>query len=417
MKILIIFLLLSTAAQAGEIDEALRAEEAGDYVKAATLFLPLAQKGDPVAEYNLGVLYAQNRVIQRDYSLAMQWYLAAAEQGYAQAQTSLGMLYESGTGIPQDYQKALHWLTLAAMQRNATAQLQVGQMYAAGLGVPQDYREAVKWYRLASEQGNAIAHARLAECYAKGWGVAQNDAMAAKWYGTAANYASDEGQRNRYLASRTVLEKDIASRKTTEERVENEHKAVQTEAARIAAEQAAVSQAVEDAKLKLVAQAAFDARVRAQELNNVKKELDDVKKELTRVKADKERSRADQRSRLEAQMARRRAEINAEAARRRREILAEDRRAQAEKEALSKASKSEPTKTVAAAAKPEPVRARTAKTTQGAGNVMYPAKTELSDDELKHPLIRELQPPVGSLPGKPLIKIKQIEWSKKQNDS
>lgn len=459
---ILFILLLSGASQAAPdaLNEALRAEEAGDDAKAATLFLPLATKGDPVAQYNLGILYTRGLSIQKDYRAAVQWYLAAAEQGNAGAEANLAQLYENGEGVAQDYKKAMQWSTLAARQGDSSAQLHIGQMYAAGLGVPQDYKEAIKWYRLAADQGNAIASARLGECYENGLGVAQDGVMAVKWYGTAANNSSDVNSRNTYLARRAVLEKDITSRQIAAEQARLEDERVQTEslaraeAARIVAEQVTINRVVEDEKLKVAAQAAFDAKVQAQKLADVKKELADVEKELARVKAEAGGRKASRRSRLENEMARRRAEINAEAARRRREILAADKHAKSMKTAKTKQLvkpdvpvREHPLTTAITAAaetkqpiKPEaPVREHTslikpepAKATQGTAVVgqrqvsgkisvndktRYPAKVELTDEELKHPLIRELQPSAGSIPGKPLIKIKQIEWSKKQEDS
>ncbi len=43
----------------------------------------------------------------------------------------------------------------------------------------------------------------------------------------------------------------------------------------------------------------------------------------------------------------------------------------------------------------------------------YPAKTELTDEELKHPMMHEPEASGSGVPGKPLIKLKQIKWSNK----
>lgn len=449
---ILFILLFAGASQAApdDLNEALRAAEAGDDAKAATLFLPLAAKGDPIAQYNLGVLYTRGLVIQKDYRVAVQWYLAAAGQGHAGAEANLALLYKNGEGVAQDYKKALHWSVLAARQGNSSAQLQTGEMHAAGLGVPQDYKEAIKWYRMAADQGNAPASAKLGECYEHGLGVAQDSAAAAKWYAAAANYAGDENSRNTYLARRNATEKNINSQHQAKVRVDAESaqsaadarmQAARAEAAR--AEQMAINRAAEDARLKIAAQAAFDAKVQAQKLADIEKELAKLKAEQS-AKTERKGAETRRRSEFEIQMARRRAEINAEAERRRREILAADRQAKAEnKAAAAKAEKEaaaakaklsavqQPAKPTVAmreqASKAEPVKSAPAVAETGqrqvtgkittSDKVKYPARTELTDEELKHPLIRELQPPAGSIPGKPLIKIKQIEWSKKQGES
>jgi len=196
-----------------ELNEALRAQEAGDYARAASLYLPLAAKGNPVAQYNLGVLYAQGQVIQKDYRAAVQWYLAAAEQGHAQAQAQLGLLYVSGKGVVQDYKKAMKWFVASAGQGNAVAQLHIGELYVDGLGVLQDEVEAIKWYRQAAAQGDAVAQFKLGECYERGQGVAQDSVEAGRWLHVAAANATDAASRSRYLARRDEINKALERRK------------------------------------------------------------------------------------------------------------------------------------------------------------------------------------------------------------
>jgi hypothetical protein len=62
-------------------------------------------------------------------------------------------------------------------------------------------------------------------------------------------------------------------------------------------------------------------------------------------------------------------------------------------------------------------QARTAIKTNDHVKIKYPAKTELTDEELEHPLMHEPQTPDATASGKSTIKLKQIEWSKKQGDS
>jgi TPR repeat protein len=80
-----------------------------------------------------------------------------ATQGRAMAQFNLGVMYAEGQGVPQDYAEALKWYRMAAAQGLADAQFNLGAMYAEGQGVPQDDAEALKWYRLAAAQGDAVA--------------------------------------------------------------------------------------------------------------------------------------------------------------------------------------------------------------------------------------------------------------------
>lgn len=129
----------------------------GDYATALREWQPLAEQGDALAQYNLGVLYRKGRGMPQDDVQARQWYAKAAAQGQAKAQYNLGTLYFNGDGVPKDYQQALRWFRLAADQREALAQTKIAIMYDEGQGVPHDIVQAYKWYSLAATNGDKAA--------------------------------------------------------------------------------------------------------------------------------------------------------------------------------------------------------------------------------------------------------------------
>jgi len=133
------------------------AHNRGDYATALHEWRPLAEQGDALAQYNLGVLYRKGRGVQQDDVQARQWYAKAAAQGQAKAQFNLGTLYFNGEGVPKDYQQALRWFRLAADQGEALAQTKMAIMYDDGQGVPQDIVQAYKWYSLAATNGDKPA--------------------------------------------------------------------------------------------------------------------------------------------------------------------------------------------------------------------------------------------------------------------
>ncbi|HWI68206.1 MAG TPA: tetratricopeptide repeat protein [Nitrospiraceae bacterium] len=126
----------------------------GDYATALREWRPLAEQGDALAQYNLGVLYRKGRGVPQDDVQARQWYAKAAAQGQAKAQFNLGTLYFNGEGVPKDYPQALRWFRLAADQGEALAQTKIAIMYDEGQGVPQDIVQAYKWYSLAATNGD-----------------------------------------------------------------------------------------------------------------------------------------------------------------------------------------------------------------------------------------------------------------------
>jgi len=138
----------------------------GDYATALSEWRPLAEQGDALAQYNLGVLYRKGRGVPQDDVQARQWYEKAAAQGQAKAQYNLGTLYLNGGGVPKDYQQALRWFRMAADQGEALAQTKIGIMYDDGQGVPHDFVKAHKWYNLAATNGDKPA-AELRDALAK----------------------------------------------------------------------------------------------------------------------------------------------------------------------------------------------------------------------------------------------------------
>jgi TPR repeat protein len=128
-----------------------------DYATALREWRPLAEKGDALAQYNLGVLYRKGRGVTQDDVQARKWYDKAAVQGHAKAQYNLGTLYFNGEGVPKDYKQALRWFHLAADQGEAVAQTKIAIMYEDAQGVPHDLIQAYKWYSLAITSGDKPA--------------------------------------------------------------------------------------------------------------------------------------------------------------------------------------------------------------------------------------------------------------------
>jgi TPR repeat protein len=125
----------------------------GDYATALREWQPLAKQGDAVAQYHLGLLYANGQGVPKDDAQARQWYEKAAVQGHVDAQVNLGMLFDYGRGGPQDFKMAVRWYLRAANQGNELAQRKLGLLYERGDGVQQDFVQAYMWYKLGAASG------------------------------------------------------------------------------------------------------------------------------------------------------------------------------------------------------------------------------------------------------------------------
>jgi TPR repeat protein len=56
-------------------------------------------QGYAKAQYNLGVMYANDKGVLKDAKQAVYWYQKAADQGQAKAQYNLGVMYANGKGV------------------------------------------------------------------------------------------------------------------------------------------------------------------------------------------------------------------------------------------------------------------------------------------------------------------------------
>jgi hypothetical protein len=82
-----------------------------------------AERGDAIAQYDLGTMYYSGNGVSPDATKAAYWYEKSAKQGHADAQLELAVMYEKGAGVPQDYAKAIYWYQKAAKQGHDLARI------------------------------------------------------------------------------------------------------------------------------------------------------------------------------------------------------------------------------------------------------------------------------------------------------
>jgi len=70
LKLALVVLLAHVAvfSYAGQIDEGIRAADAGDYKTAVKVWRPLAEQGDAKAQFNLGVAYHKGQGVPDDFA-------------------------------------------------------------------------------------------------------------------------------------------------------------------------------------------------------------------------------------------------------------------------------------------------------------------------------------------------------------
>lgn len=208
---LLLQLAIAAAAYAGPYEDAQSAYSKHDYATALKLYRPLAQRGSAQAQEALGGMYARGEGVAQDKAEALVWFKMAdnertglmafnkadyatalrifrplAERGQVLAEYVLGLMYANGQAVPQDYRQAMAWHRKAADQGEAKAQFSVGVMYFKGLGTKTDHSQAFKWYSRAAAQGDPAAQYNLGAMYDKGDSVKRDPVKAAALYTLAA---------------------------------------------------------------------------------------------------------------------------------------------------------------------------------------------------------------------------------------
>jgi TPR repeat protein len=106
--------LMSTMVAVGPVEDDLSAYLGSNHPMALRDLQPLARRGNPGAQWRLGLRLYNGEWPTQGYPDAARWYTRAAQQGDPYAQLLLGELYGQGQpGVPQDRVLAYMWLDLA----------------------------------------------------------------------------------------------------------------------------------------------------------------------------------------------------------------------------------------------------------------------------------------------------------------
>jgi uncharacterized protein len=117
-SLLMLAAVLAAVPAFADFQAGVDAYQKGDYVGAVKEWRPLAEAGDPIAQFNLGLLYLDGHGVPQSVAEAANWFRRAAEQDYTEAQHNLGAMYGSGQGVKRDYVQAYKWLNICAAKGN-----------------------------------------------------------------------------------------------------------------------------------------------------------------------------------------------------------------------------------------------------------------------------------------------------------
>jgi TPR repeat protein len=142
--ILVIALVLSSIPPITEasFESGVAAFQKSDYQTAYEDLHPLAEAGDPKAQYYIGFMHYSGKGVNQDSAEALKWVKPAAESGLAEAQYLFAMMNEEGLPEPKG-------------NGNEKGKAKVKAKAKARKVVHK--AEAIKWLTLASEQGHVTA--------------------------------------------------------------------------------------------------------------------------------------------------------------------------------------------------------------------------------------------------------------------
>lgn len=141
----------------------------------AARYFHAASRSDPLAAYNLGLLYLLGRGVERNENAAMRYMRqAVAKQRIPQAYVRIGLDHYRRKEIAE----ARRWFRLAAQDNDPIGAYYVGRMLVED---KRDYKEAMTWLDKAAGRRNADAARLIAYLYGNGLGIDKHLELAAGW--------------------------------------------------------------------------------------------------------------------------------------------------------------------------------------------------------------------------------------------
>ncbi len=122
-----------------------------DYEKAGYWFKILANNGDSMAQFNLGVMASQGIGMPINYEEAVRWYRRASNNGHVAATFELGRCYFEASGVSRDVGMSLMLVEKAAKAGYEDAQRTLEDLYRRGDCVKKDLAKANYWLREAEK--------------------------------------------------------------------------------------------------------------------------------------------------------------------------------------------------------------------------------------------------------------------------
>ncbi|NNJ32055.1 MobP3 family relaxase [Lacrimispora defluvii] len=154
-----------------------------DFEKALKLFITEAERGNVLATFDIGRIYADGLGVEKNPDKANNHYVKALAgfqevesiKAWKYTEYRIGKMFATGLGTEKNYQKAAQWFDLSADKKYKYAQYSLGALYHRGQGVEQDFQTAFALYLKSAKQGFPYADYEVAKMYRDGVGTDKDE--------------------------------------------------------------------------------------------------------------------------------------------------------------------------------------------------------------------------------------------------
>lgn len=151
---------------------------------AVPLWKVVANKGNAIAAFNVGLCYRNGRGVSVDIIEAVKWFEQAADKNHVEAILILADIYLKGADeISANPKVGISYLERAVDLGNTDAMSNLGACYYNGkYGLVKNIKKAMEYWKSGSEAGNSDCTKNIALCYKNGEGIPQNPALAIQYF-------------------------------------------------------------------------------------------------------------------------------------------------------------------------------------------------------------------------------------------
>jgi TPR repeat protein len=207
-------LAAGTAVQ--ELNDGLIAYVREEPLQAFQILLPLAEKGEPLAQLIVGRLYKIGYGAAHDCGNAVKWFTRAAEQGNTEAQFELGNFYHQGQCVAKNDRAAIGWFGRSGEKGDPQGLTTIGEIYLGNGDIPLDYAKAIGWFLRAAKLADSKALYNLGVLYALGQGVPKDNLEAYKWFELSAGFTYPVEDRDKAMRARDAIREGMTPAQVAE---------------------------------------------------------------------------------------------------------------------------------------------------------------------------------------------------------